>query len=276
MVAAQPNEQPPIEPGSLWACVSARGQGQPIRIVRVGATNVFYRVVGRGADQSQQFKLPIGLLRARYTPLGQPVIDRQRQLRIDQTRGIVPILDGVTVSDDDKVDPIDEAIEAANAVITSGQDIESRRPIHGGSLSKLTADQVREIYQLAVNGEPVANIAAAYDVSASTVGKIKIGMTYAWATQDLRQAQASPATPSVPEAPQEEPIVAAPQLVRPAHPSEQTDPVARLNNEATTLLTDMADALETLGAYAGKTLPRFVRLDLNEVVNLVAKARSLT
>jgi len=271
-------EQPPIEPGSLWACVSPRGQGQPIRIVRVGATNVFYRVVGRGADQSQQFKLPIGLLRSRYVPLGQPVdavVNRQRQLRIEQTRGVVPILDGVSVPVDE-IDPIDEAIEAVNAVITQEHDVESQRPAHGGSLSKLTAAQAREIYQLAVDGDPHAEIAATYGVSASTVGKIKIGMAYAWATQDLRAPRAVPVTSTVQDAPKEEEIVATPQLVRPVRPSEQADPVARLNEDATTLLTDLADALETLAAYAGKPLPRFVRLDLNEVRDLIAKARDLT
>lgn len=151
---------------------------------------------------------------------------------------------------------------------------------------KLTSEQAREMYALMRDGMTQAEAAKRFGVNHGTPSQIWNGRVYASATADLRAARLT--TPDQPQ--QEEPAV---QITTPPTTIETTEeapaPTAPEPCDATmgvlpiwsngrlvpsSFLTDLADALDVLVEYAGRPLPKYLRLDLDAIRALVARARS--
>jgi hypothetical protein len=273
----------PLRGGDTWVAVSARGRGQPVEITRVNPVSVYFRATGRGADASQKFKLPIEAFRVRYAPLALAET-RQRELARELRNGVapVPVVMPTPVTEPEPA-PADSSPEAPSL-----SPFEALRPKRvGGRAAKLTAEQAREIWQLYRDDGPIKEIAATYGISETAVITIGRGRDYAWATADLRESApplpsrrrpASRVAPSVAPSREESAvqIVTPPTVIAPK-PCETTANISPIFSNGrmvqADLLTDMADALDVLVEYAGKPLPRFLKLDLDAVRALVTAAR---
>ena len=191
--------------------------------------------------------------------------------------------------------------------IVVGSYEEPPRPADGrnGGPFKVTAEQIREIWQLYQDGTSPTEIGALYDLSVPTIINIGRGKEYRWATPDLRGegppivlANPTP-TPepvaAVPPPTQEEetpvtvttaPLDTAPSrpldIQAPAvepQPCETTSALPPIYSDGrlvpTALLTDLAEALETMLDQQGKPMRRFIMLDLGAMRALVKEARAL-
>lgn len=190
----------PLRGGDTWACVTAHGRGQPVKIRRVTEVCVYFRAIGRHADHSEDHRLPIAAFRARYVPYSL-VKERQQQLRRDERDGIGPVLV--------ELDPIDEVIAeilpapvpvsaAAEPAHPEASVRESEAPTSRSR--RLTDDEVREIYGLAKDARSKrerVEIGNVYGVGQMVVYDIVAGRSYAATTAELRGAPEQPApTPS--------------------------------------------------------------------------------
>jgi hypothetical protein len=268
----------PLRGGDRWRAVSAAGQGQLVEILSVSDLHVYFRASGRGADGSQKFKLLHGAFRIRYTPL-KLANERRRQVAPAAQCGEAP----APVVMPEPVSSTDDPISTAVEMVATEQRIElpapaslepspweALRPKHnrGGRPPKLSAEQIREIYQLYHSGSKPKEISQTYGISGPTVVNIGKGKDFPWATTDLRAALAQP------EQPKEEEL--AVQIATP--PTEPAPMVQTVREQqappTASLVSEMADALEVLVDYAGRPLPRFLKVDLDAIRALVDQARA--
>lgn len=175
----------PLRAGDLWTAVSTKGMGQPVKIRRVSTNQVYFRAFGRGADESQTFKLPQDAFRVRYAPLSLAEDRRKAMERADRTEvRREPLGDPV---------PVNEAVEAAVEAVaaeTSAPPSALVDPVQrGGRARLLTGEQAREVYLLAreANHAERLELAKAYSTSETAVYGILSGVRYPWATEDLRR-----------------------------------------------------------------------------------------
>lgn len=260
----------PLRGGDTWVSVSAKGRGQPVEIVTVNPTSVYFRAIGRGSDQSQKFKLPIEAFRVRYAPLRMAEA-RQKQLATAERNGTPETFNGRPVGE---ILTLVEAVHEDEPVATTPETppaptVERVLPYRGGKPPALSDDQAREVYLLVKGGGDKNEVAQTYGVSWFVVHSISKGDSYKWAIGDLIE-QATP--PPAPEPKQEEPVqtVTPPTVLN----SNAANGVLKVVAPPSTLLADAADALETLAQYAGQPLPKFVRLDLDAIRAIVEQLRT--
>lgn len=239
----------PFRGGDLWVAVSAHGRGQPVQITRVNNVSVYFRAFGRGADASQTFKLNHDAFRVRYAPL-QQADDRQKRLaRADRSTPRMPAL-----GEPSEVAPSPEAVVAEPETEAPAAPERAAPTLRGGKARKLTGDQAREIVLLMQGGAKRPEVAETYGIDNATVGQIMRGQGYRWATADLlAAARSTPPTPT-------------PKEVTPVAPPPP-EPV-RLLPTATSpdlLSVEAADALDFLLEYAGRPLPKFMMIDLDQI-----------
>jgi hypothetical protein len=295
----------PLRSGDRWCAVSKRGKGQPVEILTTNPVHVYFRAVGRDADGSQKFKLPHDAFRTRYAPL-KLADDRQRQMlaesRSRPAQSVsAPIPQPEPVEDDDPISAAVESVAAERVPVATPEPTpppaspwEALRP-KGIKSPKISAEQIREIWKLYHSGMRPVEIAPAYGVATTTVINIGKGRATPWATADLRAAaEAASVEPTT--ITEEEPV----QVVTPKLGDDYQDmrdrqrqrqraleqaaaeaekvwarvPEVKVGGKQSTLVTDMADALEVLLEYAGKPLPRYLRLDLDALRGLIEQARS--
>jgi hypothetical protein len=284
MMATADAQSAPLRGGDTWVAVSARGRGQPVEIVRVNPVSVYFRATGRGADASQKFKLGIEAFRVRYAPL-HLAEDRQKQMARDLRSGIAPI-PVIMPTPVEEPEPDPEPEVAPGTIAAAPEVAAPKRPAPGGRPPKLTAEQAREVFLLMRDG--TANkqeVAKTYGIHTVTVADIARRRIYRWATEGLSSdptplpVAAPPTLPNPDPVIAEEPpvqIVAPPIDIRP-EPCEQTATISPIYSAGrlvpATLLADMADALDVLVEYAGKPLPRYLKLDLDAIRSLVVAAR---
>lgn len=264
----------PLRGGDTWVAVSARGKGQPVKILTVNPVNVYFRAYGRGADESQKFKLSHDAFRTRYAPL-QLADDRQKRLaREERTPDLAARIEAepVAVVPEPEPEPQPAPVVARPAPVGRG------RP-------RLTDDQAREIYRLRQSGIPRAEVAAAYDLPRQTIHDIELGKSYRRAIADLEGAPATRHAKIAEVAPQPQPqeeppveITQQPTIVTERKIDDYQEMKDRLVRATpgtrSHLATEMADALEVLVEYAGKPLPKFVRLDFDAIRALIEQARA--
>ncbi len=306
--STSPERLEPPKPGDKWVCVTARGQGLPVKIQKVTALNVMFKAFGRNVEEGLE-TLALDAFMIRYRPMDR-VKTRQAELRLREKREGLPCPDVSTGPVE--VSPPPTLTGAPSAPATSPPGEKWRRPPGSYIKKKLTEQQAREVCTLARDWIPYAEIAATYSIDASTVSRIWTGDNWGHATADIRAtarpprpvalgAAAPPPQPPAPVAtatpdPEEEPAV----HTRPTPPYDRIqpprfagsgfgqpvkdgvhlamtpDPVSRTLPEIRALLVEMADALEILVEYAGKPLPKYVKLDLDAIRGLVEQARILS
>jgi hypothetical protein len=291
--------------GARYVCVSARGLGIPVLVEKVMANSVQFRPFGRAAAaHREKGRLALDAFCIRYRPLSQAA-EHQQDLARAERNGTGPKLDGEVVSE------LDEAIESAvGSPHSADEPVDEHGLILAGQLSReikprgrrLTAEQVREIWQLVAAGTSMEEVAVAYGRSARTVLRVWAGETSPGATADLRARRRSlpsraPAEGAVtgrasrvesnegllPTADcplgklgassadaLEEAIEVAQSNDR--HPAAQPAP-APSNDAGLALLAELTEAAEILVAYAGRPLPRFV--SLAGIRALVEQARAV-
>jgi hypothetical protein len=298
MLMPQQEKLDPPSVGDKWVCVSTKGNGIPVKVIKVSALNVHFQPFGRAASQTRDMTtaLNIEAFMVRYRPLDR-VKNRQRELqkmeRQQPSQRIPEVL----------AEPA--APEPLAPVMATPPDATVKPPkLHGNA--KLTPDQAREIVTMIREHVPHAEIAAAYGVHKTTISKIKTGYQWGEETADLRAlpplpkpapASPPPPTPPAPVAvaapePEEEPVESVsfqPAGAQPRKPTvdEARDAlrrqaerpvvvagsVAHIHPDGVALMAEMADALEFLLEYAGRPLPKYLMLDLASISKLVERAR---
>lgn len=162
-------DQPSV--GTIWACVTAQGRGQPVRVLKTSPLSIEFRPIGRGHNEGPS-TLPRDLFLARYSPLAE-VEQRQQNLRQREQTGDTPVIDDSGKGLTPNLPPM------------YGKSKSSPVPAVRGPL---TREVVREIFALAkANQGTHLEIATAYNVARSTVGDILVGRSYGAWTADLRQ-----------------------------------------------------------------------------------------
>lgn len=327
----------PLRGGDTWVAVSARGKGQPVKILTVNPVNVYFRAYGRGADESQKFKLSHDAFRTRYAPL-QLADDRQKRLaREERTPDLAARIEAEPVA----VVPESEPQQSP---------VPLEQPFKTNTPPKLTGEQAREVYLLVRDGASKAEVARTYGVLEQTVYEITTGKTYKWATEGLLGDAPTPTRPSsrgrpkltdeharniflarkageslssvaarfgttkqtvldielgksyrsalagIGGAPTERRATVDREPTPQPQPQEEEPPVQTVSPTTTPktdwmeraleiraeqkqaanrdLATEMADALDVLVEYAGKPLPKFIRLDFDAIRALIEQARA--
>lgn len=282
MPAATADPTLTLRPGDIWVATAAKSLGQAVKIHRVGSQQVYFRAHGRGVTDAKMFKATHEAFLQRYAPGRAAATDRQE--RLDRAAAK---FDALPVSPS-APEPLDAVIEDV-AAPTSAPLIPLKR---SPGTAKISGEQAREVYELMKtipDGVSVfahrAEVAALYGLDPRNVYDIERGKSFAWATgQPLISSprRVKPAPPEIeappdPEPPQqEEPPVQITQQPTVIDSRPSITPVEQALVRTDTLALEMADALEVLVEYAGKPLPKFIRLDFDAIRGLIEQARAVS
>lgn len=162
----------------IWVAVSARGRGEPVRIVQDNGHHVYFKAIGRGKDQSQKFKLARDVFKIRYAPI-QQADERQKRLALEERTYPKTLPLG------EASDPEPKPLPQWPEVLHRGEIVHYEQPEPHDKSAKLTDEQAREVVQLVQDGAGYQEVADIYGVSRQNVYDIMRGKSYRRAVSDL-------------------------------------------------------------------------------------------